>query len=267
MVAAIIGGLFGFSTFNTAEAGGLIRPATTAVKFSLTPSSATVEVGKTVNVAVEINTFGQKVAGIQTFVKFDPTAVEVVDKNRNEPGSQPKLGNCVPQSEFTNIVAPGDRIGYVAVNIPEREFFCYAVIVTFKGKKTGTTSLNFDTTNTEVVDERGNKLTSQLVNGTVTVNSTMPKIAISKIGVWKTGQVGQMLVQVTTDKPTQWWFMSSCGMIIFTSGGTATADKPYDQTTHVWIPAGAGNNCTIYVNGDYDGRPITTRLFNFYLNK
>lgn len=95
----------------------------------------------------------------------------------------------------------------------------------------------------------------------------MPQISLEKkSGTWKAGSIAGMQVKVTTDKFFQWWMSSSCGLTIFTPGGTATATKPFNQGVTVWIPAWAGNSCTIYVNGDYDGKSLTARSFKFSLN-
>lgn len=167
------------------------------VVFSLNPSAPTIKVDETVDVAFKIDSQGQKVGAIQTYLKFDPQVVAVVnDNDPRVPGVQPTLGDC--KLGLANVV--GNEIRWAGISGSGVSLNCSAVIIRLKGLKAGASALTFNPDWTKAYDPETNKLPVRVANGQVTVTNPYVEFRTTPISKEiKVGEIAEITLQLDTN--------------------------------------------------------------------
>lgn len=132
------------------------------VIFAISPTSASVEVGKTVDVGVFIDTQGQTLKGVEFRVKFDPTVLKF-DKSL-----EPTSGSCGMHDKAWSQTA--GQIDFVSLS--DSSWRCTLTALRFEALKAGQSNLAFDRDWTEAIDSELELLPVQTSDGQVTVTQS-----------------------------------------------------------------------------------------------
>lgn len=156
------------------------RPAL-AASLSLSPASATKNVGDTFTVDIVLDTDGEAVSGATAIINYDTAKLAVVDGDSNASGVNIQPVTSSLSQVLTNTVnASTGQIRYDAGNLGS-PFTGRGTIatITFNASSTGVASANFvfvqnATTNTSAVVEASGptSLLDQINNGTYTINAS-----------------------------------------------------------------------------------------------
>lgn len=234
-----------------------------AARLTLVPSLTSVQVGEITSVKMTLSS-ETGIDAITAVWEFNPEIFEPVT-------NKVTAGNCPLQVPLSNKIGANGHVEFsmgrsLDTNGPVVVTNCTLGSLELKARKADIGSLLTWIIPSMEVAVAGNRLPFQGINATVVVTPLDPIIQIEKVGEWQSESLGGMSVRVTTNKFVQWWLTSSCGLIIFNHGGSATADQPYDEGITIWIPEGVGNTCTIYVNWDYNNTSQPTKSFSFSLD-
>lgn len=139
-----------------------------AATLNISPSSASVEPGQTVNVDVQLDTKGIEIDGVDFYhLKFNPQLLEVVDSNPSVSGVQITPGNSLSLTLANSVNNSTGLILFSQTVTAGTTFKGTAKLATisFKAKAAGTANISFDfkpgeTRDTNVASKGADALTS-----------------------------------------------------------------------------------------------------------
>ncbi len=129
------------------------------VVFAVDPASASVEVGKTVDIGIKVDTQGQTVGGVEFRLKFDPTVLSF-EQSFNPPTESCGMNNAAGSNQ-------AGLINYAVLT--DKTLKCTLTVVRFKALKAGQTPLTLVKEWTLAIDTSSNELTLERKDGQVTV--------------------------------------------------------------------------------------------------
>lgn len=133
------------------------------------PENVTIGVGETQDVSVIIENV-TNLAGVEIYIVFDPTVVEVVDANPEKEGVQVMRGSLLDQGFEINQVAEG-MIEYILTVLDQEPASGAGEVIriTFRGIAEGSTHLTFDSV--LLADPQSSGIGAAMRNGHITVSS------------------------------------------------------------------------------------------------
>lgn len=168
--------------FSPAGAPGLPVHAQGGTVVRLVPATAQIALGETIPVQVVVDNV-TNLYGAEVHLTFNPTLVEVVDADGGTEGIQVSLGPFL-SVEFTaqnTVDAAAGRVdfGFSQVTAAPKSGSGTIATITFRGKATGSSPLNF--TSVILADQSGGPIAATTQNGSVNVggSTTTPTAAPS----------------------------------------------------------------------------------------
>ena len=145
----------------------LLAQGGTQVRFE--PEASTIGVGETREVAVVIENV-TNLAGVEIYIVFDPTVVEVVDADPDKEGVQVARGELLGPGFEINQVSEG-MIEYILTVLDQEPASGNGEVIriTFRGIAEGETHLTFDSA--LLADPQSSGIGASLRNGYITVGS------------------------------------------------------------------------------------------------
>lgn len=163
--------------------GLIFVPSALAATFSLSPSTATKNVGTTFNVNIVLDTKGDAVTGATAILTYDTAKLEVVDSDTTQTGIQIKPGTIFNQAPLTNTVNTSTgQIRYDSGSLGSTYTGSGTMAtITFKTLLAGTAKVDYtftsgSTTNTSLVaasSPAGTNLLTGVTGGTYTISASV----------------------------------------------------------------------------------------------
>lgn len=163
--------------------GLVLAPSAQAATFSLSPSTATKNVGVTFTVNIVLDTKGDAVTGATAILTYDTAKLEVVDNDTTQTGIQIKQGTIFNQAPLTNTVnTSSGQIRYDSGSLGSTYTGSGTMAtITFKTLAAGTAKVDYtftsgSTTNTSLVaasSPAGTNLLTAVTGGTYTISASV----------------------------------------------------------------------------------------------
>lgn len=179
-VTALLAGLIagGIVGAPTVQASPALQGSTT---LAITPAQLDLACGQTAQVDIRVNNV-EGLFGVDVKVSFDPRIVEVVDASTDMPGVQIQAGNMPDVSRGQGLIqvnavdVTAGSISYAAIRLnPAQPQSGSGIVasVTFKGKSTGTSPINF--VSGVLSDETAHPIPAEMTGGQIRGTCSNPQ--------------------------------------------------------------------------------------------
>lgn len=149
-----------------------------AATLSVSPSSQTINVGDTFSVAVNLDTQGKQIDGVDLrYLNYNPSILELEDANTSASGVQIVPGSLMPMTLANSANTTLGKITFSQVAAGGNKYIGSGTLatLTFKAVSLGVANITFNYTSGNTTDSNvaslGSDVLAAVINGSYTVNS------------------------------------------------------------------------------------------------